>query len=656
MRLGIDSGGTFTDAVFIRGGELHAAKTFSTPKNPAEAVIELLRQIGPGPEAEIRHGMTVGANTVLERNGARVAFITTEGFEDSVEIGRQARGKLYDWFWSPPEPLVAAGMRFGLKERTRPDGSILIAPEESALAGLIRRVRRKSPEAIAVSLLFSFANLQNERAVGASLRALDVPVSLSHQILPEFREFERASTVIVNAYIAPKMGRYLAELEAVSGHEFPRSRLRIMQSSGGVISAATAAREPVRTILSGPVGGVVGAREAARQSGFTRIITLDMGGTSTDVSLLADERGSHWQTTRESMIGGFPVCVPMLSIHTVGAGGGSIARFDTGGALQVGPQSAGADPGPACFGRGDQPTVTDANLLLGRMDPDLFLGGSVHASAARARECLTRHKGCFHSVEGYAEAILAVAEGAVADAVRLISVERGYDPREFTLVAFGGAGPLQACAVARALRIPRVLIPRFPGALSALGILISNVIRDYSRTVMLPPDSPKLERRFQELERFGEEEFRREGLSGQIFRSLDMRYRGQGYELNIEWGRDFLARFHRAHQKRYGNAGSDRPVEVVNARVRIEAVSERVPLPKLRPAKGDCGRALIRETRARFGGRFVRTKVYERSLLARGDVLEGPAIVGEYSATTVLPPGARARLDRHGNITIRAGG
>ncbi len=647
MRIAIDTGGTFTDCVFVRGGELQVLKVFSTPVDPGQAIRNALSGIRPE-TVELRHGTTVATNTLLERSGARVAFVTTAGFEDTIAIGRQARSHLYDWSASPQLPLAGPEMRFGIRERTLPDGTILQRLQEADLAKLVEAVRESGAEAVAMSFLFAFANPENERRVAKALAGLGIPVSASHEILPEFREYERASTVLINAYLAPRMERYLCGLEQALHTEFDDARMHVMQSSGGIVSASIAAREPVRTILSGPAGGVVGASAMARLSGFERIIGFDMGGTSTDVALVDGAP----VTTNESLIAGLPVGVPVLDIHTVGAGGGSLARFDAGGALRVGPQSAGAEPGPICYGKGVEPTVTDANLILGRLDPEFFLGGRMTLDEKRAREYMQRARGKLASVEEFAAGIVRLAEATMGKAIRVISVERGHDPRDFTLVSFGGAGGLHACALAQALRIPRVLVPRFPGALSAVGILMSDVVKDFSRTVMLPTDSGKLERHFRELEQYGRKEMRAEGLEGLVQRSLDMRYTGQGYELNVPARGDFVKLFHAAHRNRYGHADDKRPIEIVNVRVRLVARTQKVPLTKRKIQKGDAPRAIVRRRQAFFDGRKVAAPVYDRSLLRPGDTFSGPAILAEDSAPTMLPPGCRGRVDAWENIVV----
>jgi N-methylhydantoinase A len=485
-----------------------------------------------------------------------------------------------------------------------------------------------------VSLLFGFANPANEKAVAATLAQIGVPVSVSHEILPEFREYERGSTVLINAYLAPKMQSYLTALDA--GLRARGSSLFVMQSSGGITSAAVAAREPVRTILSGPAGGVVGAAHVAKVAGFPRILTFDMGGTSTDVALLTADGGLR--TTSEYQILGMPVAVPMLDIHTVGAGGGSLASFDRGGALKVGPQSAGADPGPICYGKGELPAVTDANLLLGRIEPDGFLGGGMKLDEARTREFMTRAMGTLPNVESFAEGIVRVVDANMVQALRKISVEQGHDPRDFVLVSFGGAGPLHLCALAKALRIPKVLVPRMPGALSAYGILISDVVRDTSRTVMLSPGDEKLAAHFAEL--------------GEGERSLDLRYEGQGYELNVPWSGDFVARFHEVHRQRYGYSDSKRPIEIVNVRVRTIQTTSREEETSEPLQAGNGEQAVKRLKQIYFDGAWQTGKVYARDLLKAGDTFPGPAVIVEYSATTFVEPGAKVSVDGFRNLVI----
>jgi N-methylhydantoinase A len=591
---------------------------------------------------------------MLERKGARVAFVTTKGFEDIIAIGRQARPKLYDWFQPAPECLVPEGLRFGIKERTSADCQVIHGVDVAELSDLVSIIKEADVDAVALSLLFSFANSKNESEVAVALEQLGLPLSISHRILPEFREYERSSTVVANAYLAPKMGAYLTNLAESVESGYEQARLEVMQSSGGIISAKLAAAQPVRTVLSGPAGGVIGAYKLATLAGFDRIIGFDMGGTSTDVCLVdASAGGLH--ISNESIVSGIPIGVPMLDIHTAGAGGGSIARFDAGGMLRVGPESAGSIPGPICFGRGEQPTVTDANLALGRLDTERFLGGSVKLDHERMMLWMEKTKGSIATVEGFAAGIVQVIETSMAKAIRVISVERGYDPRDFTLVAFGGGGPVHACSLAHALRVPRVLVPALPGALSAVGILLADTMREYSRTVMLPINA-SFEDIFCELEELGTEEFRAENLIGQSFRSVDVRYHGQGYELNVPFGVEMAAQFRDLHQRRYGFVNETRALEVVNLRVRMVSAAEAFT-PVAQPLhEGDGSHALIGTRCVYFDGSFQETRVYDRDLLRPGDTFAGPAIVSEYSSATILPFGDVLRVDGLGNLIIEVHG
>lgn len=649
MRIAIDTGGTFTDCVYFKDGRLQILKIFSTPSDPGQAVLEALRRIGAHGEVVVRHGTTVGTNAMIERKGARVAFVTTAGFEDTIAIGRQARRRLYDWFQPAPICLAPEHLRFGVDERISAEGDVLQAPTATHVSRLAERIRASGAEAIAISLLFSFANPVNEQALVDALREIGIPISVSHRVLPEFREYERASTVVANAYLSRIVGGYMEKLAANVQREF-QGRLDVMQSSGGTIPARRAAEEPVRTMLSGPAGGVMGAYQMARLAGFDRIIGFDMGGTSTDVCLVDSEQGGP-RLTSESTISGVPIGIPMLDIHTAGAGGGSLARFDAGGMLRVGPESAGASPGPICFGRGEQVTVTDANLILGRLDSESFLGGAVQLDRERAIAYMEKARGSISSVEEFAAGILRLVEISMEKAIRVISVERGYDPRDFTLVAFGGGGPLHAGSLAHALRIPRVLVPALPGALSAVGILLADAVRDYSRTVMLPSGA-SLEEVFVELEERGRSEFAAEQLEGSALRSVDIRYQGQGYELNVPYGADVLTAFHHLHRLRYGFAKEGHEVEVVNVRVRMVAASAPFDPPRKPVVPGDGHAAITIHRSVFFDGKYYDTPVYARQALVPGDRFQGPAIVTEYSAATILPPGDSLHVDALDNLII----
>lgn len=679
LRIAIDSGGTFTDCVWLEESRVRILKVFSTPADPSHAIAEAVARIVP-PDAAVTilHGTTVGTNTLLQRKGARVAFVTTAGFEDSIEIGRQNRPKLYDFFFEKEPPLAAADMRFGVNERTSAEGEILCAPDENSLAELAGRIAAQQPQAIAISLLFSFANPCNEQAVAQALEKaqVGVPLSLSHKILPEFREYERASTVLVNAYLQPIMEKYLYGLQKnlLQGNgpqknhlqenhlqkkhdQRKHSRIFVMQSSGGITALETAAEQPVRTVLSGPAGGVVGASALAKRSGFENIISFDMGGTSTDVALVEGTAS----TTNEAEVAGLPVRVPILDIHTVGAGGGSLARFDAGGALRVGPESAGADPGPICYGRGYLPTVTDANLLLGRLPADQFLGGEFRLDVPRTQEIVKewlKEHGSHFSVEEFAAGVVRVVNANMEKAIRVVSIERGYDPRQFALVAFGGAGAMHACELAQALRIPKVIVPAYPGGLSALGILISDVVKDHSRTVLLRVrELPEKELNwlYAGLQSEISAELEKEAWQGRAVyeKSCDLRYRGQGYELNLRYGRDLLKRFHAEHNRRYGYSSPEREIEIVTVRLRARVGSPE-KLERMKVAMPGQAERKLKASSAQvwFAGKKHKAAILPRESLKTGRAYRGPAIVTEYSATTVVPPGLRFKVDRANNLVI----
>jgi N-methylhydantoinase A len=482
------------------------------------------------------------------------------------------------------------------------------------------------------------------------LKTLKLPISLSHQVLPEFREYERAATVTLNAYLMPRLASYIGGLERSLAHR--GAQLSIMQSSGGILSAQAAAREPVRTILSGPAGGVTGALSVARLAGIERLLSFDMGGTSTDVALL--DAGREPPTTIEGQVSGLPVRVPMLDIHTAGAGGGSLAWMDAAGALQVGPQSAGSDPGPACYGRGEKATVTDANLSLGRLHPDHFLGGAMRLDQQPARvalESLCEGAG-FATTEALAEGIVRVANARMEAALRQVSVERGYNPRSFTLLAFGGAGPLHACALASALGIRQVLVPAVPGALSALGVLDADLRREFSRTVMALPGSSQIARVFAELEAEARDTLRSEGVVPLLTRAADLRYQGQGFELRVDWGRDVVRRFHARHEQSYGYADSERTVEIVTLRVLALARTRKPRQIAATLLRGDGRHARIGVHRIFEDGGWRRGMLYDRALLRPGDQFSGPAVVVELSATTYLPSGWMAEVDGFSNLRL----
>mgnify|MGYP001242813431 FL=1 len=651
--IGVDTGGTFTDFVFWKGGVWEVHKLPSTPSNPALAVLEGIGLAGGAEPKRVVHGSTVATNAILERKGARTALITTAGFEDVIEIGRQNRTELYNLAYRRQLQIVPEHLRFGVRERVLCTGEILGDLQREDVTELVRRLQGSGIESIAVCFLYSYLNPSHEDELKGMLQILDLPVSLSHEILSEFREFERASTTAVNAYVLPKMRGYLSVLGQATGEE---DSLAIMQSNGGSISADTAMREPVRTLLSGPAGGVIGAVELGGMAGYTRLITFDMGGTSTDVSLIDGEP----TFTFESNVSGYPVKVPAIDIHTVGAGGGSIARLDSGGSLRVGPESAGADPGPACYGKGESITVTDANLYLGRLVPEHFLGGGMALSVDRAAERIgkmARDAG-LSSLE-LAEGILAVANATMEKAIRVISVERGYDVREFDLFSFGGAGGMHAAFLAKLLGIPRVVVPRNPGILSALGMLAADLVKDYSLTVMIRDWDSGLRTLpgiFGALENRARADLLKEGTVEMhivLERFLDMRYRGQSYEITVPYGEDCIENFHRLHEKTYGYRKDGKPVELVNARLKARGGVRKPTFPEIpRGSEHPPRDSLWGHKKITFNGQALTTGIWIREQLLAGNRIEGPAILTEYSATVVIPPFAQSEVDSHGNILI----
>ncbi|UCG11747.1 MAG: hydantoinase/oxoprolinase family protein [Deltaproteobacteria bacterium] len=651
--IGVDTGGTFTDFVYKEGSRWGIYKVLSTPSSPATAVLRELQQIGWEKKKQITHGTTVATNAILERKGSKTALITNKGFEDIVEIGRQNRSRMYDLAYRKEPHLVSSGLRFGVAGRTLSTGEELEPFDVAGAQEVILRLRELEVQSVAVCFLFSFINPAHEQKIGRMLGKTGVSVSLSHQILAEFREFERASTTVVNAYVSPKIQEYIGIL--MEGLD-DQDRLAVMQSNGGSISARTAMKEPVRTILSGPAGGAVGALEIGRMAGHTKLIGLDMGGTSTDVCLI----DNSLSLTVESQISGYPVKVPMIDIHTVGAGGGSIASLDVGGSLKVGPESAGADPGPICYGKGDQITVTDANLYLGRLIPEHFLGGTMKLRRDRIEDHFQRMaKEANLSAGELAEGILAVANATMEKAIRVISVERGHDPREFGLFAFGGAGGMHAAFLARLLSIPSVLVPQNPGILSAMGMLMADTIKDYSLTVMrneLNASYEELSALFLELERQGLQDLKKEGFAEEhvrFHRYLDMRYQGQSHEIVVPFTADYVASFHNLHEKSYGYRNVGKVVETVNIRLRACSTPDKPQFQKTKEKSAPIAtRAILGDCKVTFDQEITETKIFARDKLSYGNKINGPAIVTEYSSTIVIPPFARAFVDEYSNILL----
>jgi N-methylhydantoinase A len=661
MRIGIDIGGTFTDFVFFdaAAGQYRTFKVLSTPAAPDQAVLEGLsdNRGAVGDSLSIVHGSTVATNALLERKGAVTALITTNGFQDVLEIGRQNRPDIYNLFSHRPVPLVPSALRFGVTERVNSLGQPIVPLDSTTLSGLVHQLKEAGVESVAVSLLYSFLHQDHEARIGEYLRQAGLFVSLSSEVLPEFREYERTSTTVINAYVSPILDRYLARLEQNSG----ALDFRVMQSNGGSISADQARREAVRCVLSGPAGGVVGARYVAKAAGFSNLLTFDMGGTSTDVSLCKGDI----EVTTESEIGGLPLRVPVIDIHTVGSGGGSIAFVDAGGALRVGPRSAGADPGPICYGKhGQQPTVTDANLILGRIPADLFLNGQMELNAASAQSALTLlateagltpHLG-LTAAQTVALGIIEIANAHMERALRVISVQRGHDPRDFTLVSFGGAGGLHATALARNLGIPRVLVPPGASTLSAFGMLAADVVKDYVQTVMCTGDTPfaQLQQSIAPLVARGQTDVAAEGVPVETIsleQLADMRYRGQSYELTVPFNTRLIENFHAAHARAFGHSEPEMPVEIVNLRVRAVGQLPAPPLVQADHSKQESPEPFDHRPVVLANG-LASVPFYHGQDLLTGQHLVGPAVVVQPDTTIFLTAGDGLYVDSYRNLVI----
>jgi len=667
--VGIDVGGTFTDltAVDEATGRVVVTKVPSRPRNEATAVVDGLAALGivPRDVRRLVHGTTVGTNAVLERRGAPVAVLTTAGFRDLIEIGRTKRNipALFVPTFVRPRPVVERKRRFEVLERLAADGSVLVPLDHGSVERALEAAGASGAEAIAVCLLHAYLNPAHEHVIAdiAKGRCPGVPVSCSADVVAEYREFERFSTTVLNAYLQPLMDGYLGGLEQrLRGVGYAHGVLTVA-SSGGMMTTETARRLPIKTIFSGPAGGVSQACFVGGVAGVRDLITYDMGGTSTDVCLVRDLTPL---ATSDGMVGAFPVKVPQIDMHTVGAGGGSLAWLDVDGSLQVGPRSAGATPGPAAYGLGGtEPTVTDANVVLGRIGTTRRLGGSITLDAARARAAvaeLAARMGTL-TVDALAEGIVRIAVARMTSAIREISIQRGHDPRDFTLVAFGGAGPMHALALADEIGIPRVLVPRHPGNFSALGLLASDIKHDEVRTrvgslrerwTLLPALFAEMEsgvRRQLELEGF-------EAAQQRMRRSLDLRYRSQAFELNLQLGDEALpaveAAFHERHQATYGHADPTATIELVNARVSAYGVVDRPAAARPEAGGATLEAALIERRPVRFDDAAHDCPVWERERLPSDAELQGPAIVEEFGATTVVPPGWRGTVDIHGNLRL----
>jgi len=667
-RVSVDIGGTFTDFVVHdeEQGYAFTGKVLSTPDDPARGVISGLTGLiyGLGNIAFLVHGTTVGLNAFLERRGARVLLVTTAGFRDVYTIARGDRKKLYALQYRKPEPLIPPHDIYTVRERMRWDGSIQEELHREDFEPIIEKIQAEDIKAVAICFLHAYVNPKHELQARKLLqeRLPGLSLSLSHEIAREWRDYERSSSAVLNAYVAPIVERYLSSLESQVRERGLRSTLYVMQSNGGVMTAAAARSLPIQTFLSGPVGGTIGGQALSQALKRPNLLCVDMGGTSFDASLIINGQPSF---STETALEGLPVLMALVDIHTIGAGGGSLAWLEAG-ALRVGPRSAGADPGPACYGLGGtQPTVTDANLFLGRMNPDYFLGGRMgldRQAAEKAIRSVADHLEL--TAEALAEGMLAVINARMADAMRTITVRQGIDPREYSLVAFGGAGPMHAAALAEELDIKEVIIPWAPGTFSAWGMLQTNVRHDLTQTfyqTMQATTLEDLEGVYGQLEEQGRQILRGEEVPEEqmgFLRTADMRYIGQEYSVNVqvsfEDGEDGLgainARFHDAYKTRYGHSTPGAPIEFVNLRVAAFGKLER-HTAGFRPAKGhqspDTGtRDVI------FHGQAVPTKFYRRDRLSTGIALAGPHVIEEETATTVVPPGWISRIDALGNIII----
>lgn len=666
--VGIDVGGTFTDFVVMSDGRLTVHKVATTPEDQSRAIVDGLNTLGID-AAEVVHGMTVATNALLERRGVRTALLTTEGFADVLIIGRQNRPQLYHFSQRRPAPLVTDEWRLEAGERLDVEGEVLVPLDESRVTEVARDLAGSDVDSLAIVFLFSFRNPVHEQRAAALIRrhCPDLPISLSSEILPEYREYERTATTVINAYVQPLVARYLHRLDQA----LPQCRVRIMQSNGGAIGLAQAADQAARVVLSGPAGGVVGAFALAQQAmnqAQPDVITFDMGGTSTDVALCP----GRVPATAESVITDLPLRLPVIDIHTVGAGGGSVAYVDAGGGLRVGPRSAGAVPGPACYGRGGiEATVTDANLVLGRLDPESFLGGSgdvsldldaAHGALHRLGDQLnlTTHEAAL--------GVVRIANATMERALRRVSVEQGYDPRRFTLLPFGGAGPLHACDLADALGIGEILIPPIPGVLSAYGMLVADIASDASQSVLQDAahtinDISALDSIFTSLSERVAASLAAEGIEQPDLEvSLDMRYRGQSYELTVGLAApvtgagiyDAVNAFHASHEQRYGYAMPEEPVEIVNLRVRGVGPGAQPGLPAAGLAGEDPSAAEVADRPVWFDAEEPTTSAcYARQRLAPGNRFTGPALVYQFDSTIVVVPGWAARVDEFANLWLR---
>ncbi|MBM9462292.1 hydantoinase/oxoprolinase family protein [Aeromicrobium sp. YIM 150415] len=682
LRLGVDTGGTFTDVVAFDDatGQVHVRKVSSTPDDPGRAILrgvaEILEQIGGRAIGEVSyfaHGTTVGTNALLTGNGVSTGLITTRGFRDLLELGRGRRPAMYDPQADKPAPLVPRQARVEVTERVRHTGRIETPLDESEVRAAVRDLRDQGVEAVAICLLYSYVDPTHEGRIAEIVREEfpEAYVSMSSEVLPEFREYERLSTVVTNAYVGPVVYRYLAALRENLAAQGLRAVPHVTQSNGGVIPFATAEAMPVRLVLSGPSTGVVGAAQICSAAGFDDIITFDMGGTSSDISLVQHGRP---KVTSGMELDGRPIRSPMLDIHTVGAGGGSLGWIDSGGHLRVGPQSAGASPGPACYGEGLEAAVTDANVVLQMLNPEYLLNGQMkidREASVRAVRRLAEPLGL--SVEETALGILRVVTANMARAIRVVSVQRGYDPRDYALVPFGGAGPLHASRLARELRMRHIVVPEIPGAQSAMGLLMTDVKTDYMRTQIMPVSAgtaSHLDEVFTGLARRADEWFDEEDVPAEgrrLVRRLELRYAGQNFELPVEVPEEhdivvggvsqILDAFHAAHERVYGYRSPEAAVEVVTFRLEAHGVAPRVEMTRSEADGGGIAEAVVdtRETCFDPDRGYEPVTVYDRGRLGVGHRIVGPAIIEQMDTTTVLLPGDVCVVDELRNLVIEIG-
>lgn len=680
-RLGVDVGGTFTDLLLFdeQKRKIAMAKVPTTSENPALGIIsgvkEITQQLGIDP-ASIKffiHGTTVATNALLERKGVKTALIVTEGFRDVLHIMRQDRPRLYDFFARRPEALVPRYLRFEVPERILYTGEIQKRLDGSRLGKIIKEIKNQKVKSVAVCLLHSYANPFHERRIKEILErnCPEINISISSEVVPEIKEYERMSTTVINAYVLPIIDRYLKVL----GNQLKKiginNTVHIMQSNAGIMPSSLASQKSVCTILSGPAAGVLGGASLASQAGYKNVITVDMGGTSFDICLIYQ---GGLKFIRESEIGGYALKMPMIDIHTIGAGGGSIAWIDMGGVMKVGPQSAGANPGPVCYGKGGiEPTVTDANLVLGRLNPEYFLGGQMPVNKQAAYEAIEKRiaKPLGMGVLEVAEGIIKVVNSSMVKGIRFVSVEKGYDPREFSLVGFGGNGPLHAVELAEELEIGQMIIPFAPGVNCAYGLLIADFRYDYVKTYLVKTSEVKLKEintYYQDLEKIAVEKMAQDGIKGNdviISRSLDMRYLGQGYELEVpvpskEITKDGLEsieiKFHTYHQKNYGFSKFGEPTEIINLRIACLGLMPKPELRKESLGEKNPKKALKGEREVFLKGKFYKTAIYDRRKLNPGVLIKGPAVIEQKDSTTLLFPGNFAQVDEYRNIIIRLKG